>query len=146
MSWDVAAFEKRLFGGGFAAETLGIELIQAEPGKCRIRLPFKTSFSRGDGLIHGGVIGSLIDNVGAAAVWTYNDIDWSNSRGVSIGFTVNFLQAAVSCDLIAESRVVRRGRSVSVIDVEVSNPVAELVATGTVTYRLSQHVSDANTS
>lgn len=145
MSWDVSAFEKRLFGGGFAAETLGIELDHAEAGMCRIRLPFKASFSRGDGLIHGGVIGSLIDNVGAAAVWTYDDIDWSSARGVSIGFTVNFLQAAVSCDLIAESRVVRRGRSVSVIDVEVSNAVGDLIATGTVTYRLNQRFDNANT-
>lgn len=142
MPFELEAFERRLFGGEFAAQTLGIVLVHAEPGICRIRLPFKPSFSRGDGLIHGGVIGSVIDNVGSAAVWTYDDIDWQIARGVSIGFTVNFLQAAVACDLIAQSQVVRRGRSLSVIDVEVRNPVDDLVATGTVTYRLSQRDRD----
>ena len=54
-----------------------------------------------------------------------------------MGLTVNYLQGAVSCDLIAEGRVVRRGGSITVADVEVKNDAGDLIAKGPVTYKLS---------
>ena len=54
-----------------------------------------------------------------------------------MGLTVNYLQGAKSCDLTAEGRVIRRGGSITVADVEVRNPDDDLVAKGIVTYKLS---------
>jgi len=50
---------------------------------------------------------------------------------------VNFLEGAVS-DLIAEARTVRRGGSISVIDVDVKNVDGVMVAKGMVTYKISK--------
>jgi len=132
---EIESLENKLIGRGFG-ELLGIKVDKVEDGYCRLRLPFKPALSRGDDLIHGGVIAALIDKAGTAAAWSYRDIP-STARGATVGLTVNYLQGALSCDLIAEGRVVRRGGSITVADVEVKNKAGELIAKGPVTYKLS---------
>ncbi|MEM7407212.1 MAG: PaaI family thioesterase [Pseudomonadota bacterium] len=121
---------------GFGA-LLGAHLDHLEEGYCRVALPFRPELSRGDTLIHGGVIAALIDKAGTAAAWSYTDIG-DDARGATVGLTVNYLRGADSCDLMAHARVVRRGGSITVIDVEVMNPADDLVAKGPVTYKLTR--------
>ena len=135
-SKDFAAIEDKLIGRGFG-EFLGVRIDHVEDGYCRLRLPFKPELSRGDDLIHGGVIAALIDKAGTAAAWSYSDIP-ENARGATIGLSVNYLQGALSCELIAEGRVVRRGGTITVADVEVKNQAGDLIAKGPVTYKLSR--------
>ena len=125
-----------MFGSGFG-EVLGAKLLQLEDGYCRVLLPFKPQLSRGDELVHGGVIAALIDKAGTAAAWSYQDID-ADARGATVGLTVNYLMGANSCDLTATAEVVRRGGSITVIDVTVQNPDGDLIAKGPVTYKLSR--------
>ena len=136
MGLDLQAFEQRLLGRGFA-EFIGVRLIELEEGFCRLRLPFKPELSRGDELIHGGVIAALIDKAGTAAAWSYADIG-ADARGATIALSVNYLSGAASCDLIAEGRVVRRGGTITVADVEVKSAAGDLIAKGPVTYKLSR--------
>ena len=135
-SRDMTSIAERLIGRGFG-ELIGAKVDHVEDGYCRLRLPFKPELSRGDDLIHGGVIATLIDKAGTAAAWSYKDIP-SNARGATVSLTVNYLQGAVSCDLIAEGRVVRRGGTITVADVEVKNDAGDLIAKGPVTYKLSK--------
>ena len=135
MPRDLKKFEHNLLQQGFGG-VLGTRLDHLEEGFCRVLLPYKDDLSRGDELIHGGVIAALIDKAGTASAWSYEDIG-RESRGATVGLTVNYLQGAKSCDLVAESRVVRRGGSITVADVEVTNPQGDLVAKGLVTYKLS---------
>ena len=135
-SKDFATIEDKLIGRGFG-EFLGVRIDHVEDGYCRLRLPFKPELSRGDDLIHGGVIAALIDKAGTAAAWSYSDIP-ENARGATIGLSVNYLQGALSCELIAEGRVVRRGGTITVADVEVKNQAGDLIAKGPVTYKLSR--------
>lgn len=136
MAIDLQDFERRMLREGFGA-LLGARLDHLEAGYCRVRLPFRPELSRGDTLIHGGVIAALIDKAGTAAAWSYPDIG-ENARGATVGLTVNYLLGADSCDLVANARVVRRGGSITVVDVEVLNPAGELVAKGPVTYKLTR--------
>ena len=134
-SRDFSALEARLIGRGFG-QFIGAKVDHVEDGFCRLRLPYKPELSRGDDLIHGGVIATLIDKAGTAAAWSFSDIP-DNARGATVGLTVNFLQGAQSCDLIAEGTVVRRGGTITVADVEVKDDAGDLIAKGPVTYKLS---------
>ncbi|MDP6345103.1 MAG: PaaI family thioesterase [Alphaproteobacteria bacterium] len=129
-------FEKRILGPGFGA-VLGAKLTHLADGHCRLLLPWRSDLSRGDALVHGGVIAALIDKAGTAAAWSYPDLD-RLSRGATVAMNVNFLEGAAECDLLAEARVVRRGGSLSVVDIDVSNPDGALVAKGMVTYKISR--------
>jgi uncharacterized protein (TIGR00369 family) len=84
-----------------------------------------------------GAIAALIDVAATAAFWTGADLARS-PRGTTIGFTVNFLAPARGADLIAEARVVQRGRSISVGEVTVAGADGRPVARALVTYKLDQ--------
>jgi uncharacterized protein (TIGR00369 family) len=131
----LAEMQKRMLDKGFGT-VLGAKLQAIEEGYCRMVLPWREELSRGDSLIHGGVTAALIDKAGTTAAWSYLDIP-GNARGSTVAMTVNFLEGAVS-DLIAEARTVRRGGSISVIDVDVKNTDGVMVAKGMVTYKISK--------
>ena len=135
MARDLAEFEARMVGSGFG-ELIGVKMQSLENGTCTLTLPYKSELSRGDNLIHGGVIAALIDKAGTAAAWSYEDIG-ADARGATVALNVNYLAGADRCELTAVGRVVRRGGSITVADVEVLNPAGELVSRGTVTYKLS---------
>jgi uncharacterized protein (TIGR00369 family) len=136
MARDFKAFEKRMLNTGFGA-VLGARLTTLSDGYCEMLLPFKPELSRGDELIHGGVIAALIDKAGTAAAWSYSDIP-ETARGATVSLTVNYLKGAASCDLTAQARVVRRGGTLTVVDVEVKDADGDLVAKGPVTYKLKR--------
>lgn len=136
MNRDIAEFERRLTGRGFG-ELLGVRLDRLEEGACRIRLPYRPEFSRGDGVVHGGVIATLIDTADTVAAWSCADLP-AEARGATVALAVNYLEGARSCDLIAWGRVVRRGRTITVSDVEVRDPEGLLIAKGPVTCKLKR--------
>ena len=66
MQVDFSAFEERMLGKGFG-KVLGAKLVHVEDGLCKIRLDYRPELSRGDELIHGGVIAALIDKAASPA-------------------------------------------------------------------------------
>lgn len=135
MARDLAEFETRMVGSGFG-ELIGVRMDSVEDGRCTLSIPYKPALSRGDNLIHGGVIAALIDKAGTAAAWSYEDIG-ADARGATIALNVNYLSGADCCDLTAHAHVVRRGGAITVADVDVLSPDRTLIARGTVTYKLS---------
>jgi uncharacterized protein (TIGR00369 family) len=113
---------------------LGAHAMEVAPDRVRVALPYRREITTVGDLVHGGAISALIDVAATAAFWTGADLT-RNPRGTTIGFTVNFLAPARAQDLVAEARVVRRGRSVSVGEVIVTAAGSE-VARAMVTYKL----------
>lgn len=113
---------------------LGLEIEKVTKDFCRMRLPFRPQLRTAAEMVHGGAIASLIDSAGVVAVWS--NVDSSVTRGATIDLTVNYMAAAEGVDLTAEAQVIRRGRSVVFVDVNVTSPNGERVAKGLVTYKL----------
>lgn len=116
------------------ATLVGLQIEAVTPDYCRIRLPFRPELRTVTNLVHGGAIATLIDGAGVIAVWS--NVDPMPSRGATINLLVSYLSAAQAVDLIAEARVIRRGRSVVFADVDVTTPTGERIAKGSVTYKL----------
>jgi uncharacterized protein (TIGR00369 family) len=113
---------------------LGLEIEEVKEDFCRLRLPFRPQLRTAAEVVHGGAIASLIDSAGVVAVWS--NVDPNVTRGATIDLTVNYMAAAESVDLTAEAQVIRRGRSVVFVDVDVMSPTGERIAKGLVTYKL----------
>lgn len=113
---------------------LGVRIELVEPDRVRVRLPFRAEIVTVGDVIHGGAIASLVDIAATAAVWSAADLETS-TRGTTVGFTVNFLSAARAQDVLAVARVIRRGRTLSTCDVEVSGLDGTAVARALVTYK-----------
>jgi uncharacterized protein (TIGR00369 family) len=115
---------------------LGMELEDAGDGWARLRMRYQDENSTAAKALHGGAISSLIDTTGAMAAWTTAEIATPRYFGSTVGINVNYLSGAIGEDIIAEGRVLKRGKEIIYSDVRVTNDAGKLLAQGTVTYRI----------
>jgi len=109
---------------------LGMDMEVIEPGHAVTRLPIGETHLNPNGVVHGGVLFTMIDTgMGLAAV-TVLDGD----RCASIEVHLRFLSPATSGVVEAHSTVVRRGRRVVHVESRVHDEAGTLVATGTGTF------------
>ncbi len=99
----------------------------AQAGSVVLRLPFRAEFSRAAGRAewHGGPIASLIDIAGdyALAVVIGGGVPTINLR-------IDYLRAAADTALTATATVLRAGRTIGVVDVQVHDEAGRLIAAG----------------
>ena len=94
---------------------LGFKVLEAGEGFARVRIPFKPDFI-GDPrrpALHGGIMSTVIDACGGFAVWTLFNIEDLIS---TVDMRVDYLRPGPGNNVIAESRVVRMGNRVSVVN------------------------------
>jgi uncharacterized protein (TIGR00369 family) len=108
---------------------LDLELVDldGEAGTVTLRMPFRPEFRRSpkSRQIHGGVIGALIDIAGDYALAS------KLGGGVpTIDLRIDFLRPAEDTALLATARVVRQGRTIGIVDIEVSDESGRLIAVG----------------
>lgn len=123
---------QRVFAGIPANERLGLRLVDASDGSAVVAMAADERYRQEAGVVHGGVIGAVADT--AAAYALIGGIR-PGEQMIGVEYKINFLRSAVPGgeDLIANARVRKRGRTISVCDVDVTQ-AAEVVATGVFTY------------
>jgi uncharacterized protein (TIGR00369 family) len=114
---------------------LGMQLAEMQPDLAVLTMPFTESLVTIGTTVHGGAIASLIDTAAMLAAWSGADVP-ANGRGTTVSLTVAYLAAAQREDLRATARVLRRGRSLVYLDVDVQTASGTNVAKGLVTYKL----------
>ena len=109
--------------------------IDPEAGEVVLRLPFRPEFQRSSERpeLHGGITSALIDLAGDYALVA------RLGYGVpTINLRVDYLSMAVDTDLTATARIVRAGRTIGVVDIEVTDKAGKLIAIGRGTYSTRQ--------
>ena len=115
---------------------LAMELDDGGEGWARLRMRYQDENSTAGKALHGGAIASLIDTTGAMAAWTTAEIATPKYFGSTVGVNVNYLSGAIGEDVLAEGRVLKRGKELIYSDVRVTNEAGKLLAQGTVVYRI----------
>lgn len=113
------------------AKFLGLELGEMKPGEASIHLAVRDELLQNRGIVHGGAVASLIDTASAFAVVTQLEPD---ERVTTTDLTIHYLRPVSAGRLTATARIVRGGRRLFVISVEVTNDEEELVATAVTGY------------
>jgi uncharacterized protein (TIGR00369 family) len=126
---------RRLVVGSPLGALLGMAIESIEPDRVRLRLPFRAEVTTLDDIVHGGALSALLDTAATAAAWTGADLS-GNPRGTTIALSINFLAQARGLDVVADARVIRRGRTITVCEVQVASASGVRVASGLVTYKL----------
>lgn len=108
---------KRLFSGAPFITDLGMELVEADPGRCRSRIRLATKHQQQDGFVHAGVISTMADHTAGTAAATLIGAD---EIILSVEFKINFLRAARGETLECRADVVKGGRRLSIVESEVS--------------------------
>ncbi len=112
---------------------LGLRAVSfdRDTGRVEILLPFKNELCRSSTRpeIHGGVTAALIDVAGdyALAILLGDGVP-------TVDLRVDFLRMAEATDLTATASVVKKGRTLGVVNVEVTDGEGRLIAIGRGTY------------
>lgn len=126
--------ERRLraaFAGIPFVRLLGMELGEVKRGAVTVYLDVREELRQVRGLLHGGVTASLMDTAAAFAIIT------TLSEGEStatVDLTVHYLRPLLAGRLTAHARVLRAGRRLATISVEVLDEAGNLAATALTTY------------
>jgi uncharacterized protein (TIGR00369 family) len=113
------------------AKLLGLELGEMGPGQATIHLTVRDEMKQNQGVVHGGVVASLIDTAAAFAVVTELE---AGERVTTTDLTIHYLRPASSGRLSATAHIVRGGRRLFVLSVEVTNDQHALLATAVTSY------------
>ncbi len=124
-----ASFAKQAF-----MQLLGAELTHVAPGEVDITLPFRSDLVQQHGFLHAGVSAAIADSACGYAALSLMPAD---SAVLSVEFKMNMLAPAKGAKFVARGRIVRAGKTITVVrgevvavgDDESSKVVVELLGT-----------------
>lgn len=114
-----------------ATQLFGFSLAAAEPGRAVLRLDVRQRHTQIHGMVHGGVLAALADN--AAAIAAYSVIPRGRHL-VTVELKINFLEPVHEGKILAEGRVLRRGRNFVVAECEIRDEKGRLAAKALLTF------------
>ncbi len=107
---------RRSFEKQQVMKTFGCVLEQVTPGAVTIRMPFRDDLTQQHGFLHAGVVATVVDSAcGYAALSLMPE----GAAVLSIEFKVNLLAPAKGEQIVARGRVIKAGRTISVVSGEV---------------------------
>ena len=109
----------------------GIQLVKAERGRAVFRMLVLDMHKQIHRVVHGGVMAMLADTAGGFAAFLAAP---SGSRVVTIEMKINFLEAVEHGVIKADARVLRQGRTTSVVDCDVTDEDGRLVSKALMTF------------
>jgi uncharacterized protein (TIGR00369 family) len=111
-------------------QLIGMKIAALEFDRCRIELALRNDHMQPFGIVHGGVLATLIDT---ATFWAAFMRLPEDAGLVNVDLKLNYLKAVVQGHLRAEGECLRAGRQISYTVASVYNEDDELVAHGTST-------------
>ena len=108
------------------AHLLQLQLGEMKRGAATLHLEVRDDLRQNNGVVHGGVIASLVDTAAAFAILTLLERDQTST---TVDLTIHYLRPLSSGQTTAQARVLRAGRRIMVIKVDVLDESKTLVAT-----------------
>jgi acyl-CoA thioesterase len=112
---------------------LGMKIVEAEEGRVRLSLELQEEHMQIYGVIHGGVLASLVDSaVGIAVQSTLSEDEGSTTTNLQIMYA----KPAKSGRLYADAQLIRRGKTIVFGDCRVTDKEGQLIVQGNATYMI----------
>jgi uncharacterized protein (TIGR00369 family) len=113
---DYLAAMRAIFQEAAFIQDLGIELVDVQPGLCITELVLAPRHMQHHRLVHAGVQATMADHSAGGAASTLIAAD---ERVLTVEFKINLLRAAIGDKLLCEARVLRPGKTLTVVESEV---------------------------
>ncbi len=113
------------------ARLLELELTEVGRGAAVVSLTLRPELTRMAGIMHGGALASLADTAAGFAVLSLLAI---TEQTVTVDLTLHFLRPVKGGQITAHARVLRAGRRLVTVAIEVMDEAQELVASALTTY------------
>jgi uncharacterized protein (TIGR00369 family) len=122
---------ERIFRDVPFAHMLGIELVELDRGDATVQLFVRDQLLQNHGVVHGGVIASLVDTAAAFAILTLLE---PGQATTTVDLTIHYLRPLLQGQATARARVVRAGRRIITVSADVLLESKVLAATALTTY------------
>jgi acyl-CoA thioesterase len=113
------------------AKLLGIEVLEVKRGEALLCLEVGDRMKQNNRVMHGGAIASLIDTAAAFAILPLLKPDQTTT---TIDLTIHYLRPLTTGKTTARARVVRAGRRIIVVAVDVLDDAQNVAATALTNY------------
>jgi uncharacterized protein (TIGR00369 family) len=117
--WDQkvrASFKRQTF-----VDTIGARIAALSPGYCEVELAYRGDLCQQNGYLHGGVVTSIAANAAGYAAFSLMP---PNSSVLGVDYKINLLNPAAGERFIATGRVLKPGRTLSVVECEIEAEAA----------------------
>jgi uncharacterized protein (TIGR00369 family) len=116
------------------AELIGSELLEARPDVVRARLEWAPERCTAGGIMHGGALMALADNCGG--ICAFLNLPEGASGTATVESKTNFIRAVTDGEVTATTRPLHVGRTLAVLETEITRADGKLAAkvTQTQTY------------
>jgi len=114
---------------------LGMDVTEIKEGESRIQMPFRQELTHPYEIMHGGAIASLADSAVALALISLVERE---ERITTIEFKINFFVPIAKGNLTGHAKIIHKGSSTAVGDVEVTDETGKLVAKVIATYSIKR--------
>jgi uncharacterized protein (TIGR00369 family) len=117
-------------------DLIGHQVVAWRPGFIEARLVVRPELCNANGLLHGGVLMTLLDSASGLAC-TFDDTATTRRLSVTLAFTTQFIKAAREGDVLAVLGAKRPSTSQSTFaaETEIYDHHGDLIATGAGTFR-----------
>jgi uncharacterized protein (TIGR00369 family) len=128
----------------FAAEfpffkLLGMQIIDVAPGRARLSVAHREDLCQPAGILHGGVIASLVDTSIAHAILLTPEHLEARPRGgrlVSLDLRIKYLRPVSEGIVYCDAQVTRMGRQIIHTAASVTNAAGKEIASGDSIYMM----------
>lgn len=114
-------------------QLMGIEVLDVEPLWSKTRVKWRAELNQPAGVMHGGVIASLVDTGIAQAIVCTEEFQNIRAEGggiVSVDLRIKYLRPVTEGAIICESKIPRMGRRIIHATSVVTNDEGKEVALG----------------
>jgi len=94
----------------------GIDVVSAEPGTAMLTMPVRPDMHNGVGWLQGGMLVAIADEAMALALYPLLE---KNEGIATIAESTSFIRGVREGVILAEARVIRKGRRVAFMEAEV---------------------------
>ena len=112
--WDKkvrASFARQTF-----MDTIGARIAALSPGYCEVELSFRGDLCQQNGYLHGGLVTTIAANATGYAAFSLMP---PNSSVLGVDYKINLLDPAAGERFIAIGRVLKPGRTLSVVECDI---------------------------
>lgn len=116
------------------ATFLGMTIVELTEERAIVLLPYHPEHANAVGPLNGGASASLLNIAGTLAAWTGLELE-KNLHTSCVDMTVQYLNAAIEEDVLADARILRRGRDLFFLEVALHTPADKPICQGLMLYR-----------
>jgi uncharacterized protein (TIGR00369 family) len=134
VSWNKVDLGSRI-KNSVPGRLFGFELASIERGTAIMTMQVRKRHKQIHGVVHGGILASLADTVGALAAYPLLP---RKTRLATVEMKINYLEPVDRGKIVAEAKLLRLGRSLAVVECEVQGADGTLAAIALITYAISR--------